>query len=338
MTSPDRARRSAKVTPIYVIAGFLGSGKTTLLKRVLAHQLDRGIKPAVLMNEFGEVDVDGTLLHDHPRSNDVELQALLSGCICCDLSEEFSEKIKHLVRKSNGAPIFIETTGLADSSQVVAGVEQALEEWANKARLASVIVMIDAARFLALGPLWSAAQDHLRCADTLVLNKLDEIDDQQADQVERRIRSINPLARLARATHADVPIEWLLQESRGERRSPSIEGARRDSTRGYRSGSFKILRPIDLERFERWLTRYQRSVVRLKGYVRIDGRSGFQEVQWVLGRLSVTPYRGQEPSQAAIVVIGRRVPWASFLDSLEDCLVRPRRQTARWSQTKRRTP
>lgn len=42
MTSPDRARRSAKVTPIYVIAGFLGSGKTTLLKRVLAHQLDRG--------------------------------------------------------------------------------------------------------------------------------------------------------------------------------------------------------------------------------------------------------------------------------------------------------
>ncbi|MCA9455465.1 MAG: hypothetical protein H6750_11725 [Nitrospiraceae bacterium] len=51
--------KRAAVTPVYVIAGFLGSGKTTLLKRALAHELDRGVKPAVLMNEFGEVDVGG---------------------------------------------------------------------------------------------------------------------------------------------------------------------------------------------------------------------------------------------------------------------------------------
>jgi hypothetical protein len=102
MTRPDHVRRRAKVTPIYVIAGFLGSGKTTLLKRALAHELDRGVKPAVLMNEFGEVDVDGALLHAHPRANDIELQALLSGCICCDLSGEFSEKVGHLVKEARG--------------------------------------------------------------------------------------------------------------------------------------------------------------------------------------------------------------------------------------------
>jgi molybdopterin-guanine dinucleotide biosynthesis protein len=45
MTSTDQARRRGKVTPIYVIAGFLGSGKTTLLKRALAHELDKGVKP-----------------------------------------------------------------------------------------------------------------------------------------------------------------------------------------------------------------------------------------------------------------------------------------------------
>ncbi len=128
MTSTEHARRRNKMTPIYVIAGFLGSGKTTLLKRALAYELDRGVKPAVLMNEFGEVDVDGALLHDHPRSNDIELQALLSGCICCDLSGEFSEKVGHLVKETKGAPLFIETTGLADTGQVIVGVEKALTQ------------------------------------------------------------------------------------------------------------------------------------------------------------------------------------------------------------------
>jgi G3E family GTPase len=155
------------------------------------------------------------LLHEHPRSQDVELQALLSGCLCCDLSGAFREKVEHLVRKAHGAPVFIETTGLAETSEVVTGVEQALKECTGKARLASVIVTIDAARFLTLDSPWSAAQDHLRCADIVVLNKLDEIDNRQANQVEQRVRSINPAARVARATQADVPIEWLLLEPRG---------------------------------------------------------------------------------------------------------------------------
>ncbi len=166
MPSIEHATRRSKVTPIYVIAGFLGSGKTTLLKRALAHEQNRGVKPAVLMNEFGEVDVDGALLHDHPRSKDIELQALLSGCICCDLSAEFSEKVGHLVKETKGAPLFIETTGLADTGQVITGVEKALTQSSSKLRgtLASVIVMVDGPRFLKLGAFWPAAENHLQQA------------------------------------------------------------------------------------------------------------------------------------------------------------------------------
>ncbi|MCP9439496.1 MAG: GTP-binding protein [Nitrospira sp.] len=337
MTDIDLTTRS-RVVPIYVIAGFLGSGKTALLKRILAHQLDRDIRPAVLMNEFGEVDVDGTLLSEHPRSHDVELQSLLSGCICCDLSEEFVGKVRHLLKESQGGPLFIETTGLADTGQVVQSVEQALVDHQDQGRLASVIVVVDAPRFLTLGSYWSQAEDHLKQADTVVLNKLDLIDERQAAQVERRVRSINPIARLARAVGADVPVDWLLAGPRNKPRSASQGTTTRDSTAGYRSGSFKILRPIDLNRFERWLKRYQRSVVRLKGYVKVNGCPGLQEVQWTLGRLSVTPYRGVNQSYATIVVIGRRVPWEQFLDGLEDCLVKPARQTKRWSKTRKRKP
>lgn len=323
---PIKATRvRASGSPVYVIAGFLGSGKTTLLKRALAHELERGVKPAVLMNEFGEVDVDGAVLREHPHSNDIELQSLLSGCICCDLSGAFTEKFGHLLTETQGAPLFVETTGLADTGQVVAGVEQALAEHADTARLASVIVMVDAPRFLKLGAYWPAADDHLKQADTVVLNKLDQIDDRQAALVERRVRSANPAARIVRAVHADVPIDRLLARPVERRLAKIVTGTRKDSTAGYRSGSFKILRPFEPERLERWLKRYQRSVLRLKGYARVQGRQGMQEVQWVMGALSIAPYRGAKQSQAKIVVIGRRVAWQRFLEGLEQCLVQPER-------------
>ncbi len=327
---PTKAvRESASGAPVYVIAGFLGSGKTTLLKRALAHQLDQGITPAVLMNEFGEVDVDGAVLQEHPRSNDIELQSLLSGCICCDLSGEFTEKVGHLLKESQGAPLFVETTGLANTSQVVVGVEKALAQHSDTARLASVIVMVDAPRFLKLGAYWPAADDHLKHADTVVLNKLDQIDDRQAALVERRVRSANPAARIVRAVYADVPIDPLLERPADRRLPHMVTGVIKDSTGGYQSGSFKILRPFEPERLKRWLKRYQRSVVRLKGYARVQGRRGMQDVQWVMGSLSIAPYQGVKQSQAKIVVIGRRVAWQRFLEGLERCLVRPRRRVVR---------
>jgi len=344
MTGTDHARRRATVTPIYVIAGFLGSGKTTLLKRALAHELDRGVKPAVLMNEFGEVDVDGALLHDHPRSQDIELQALLSGCICCDLSGEFSEKVGHLVKETKGAPLFIETTGLADTGQVVMGVEKALTQSSSTTRgaLASVIVMVDGPRFVKLGAFWPAAEDHVRQADVVVLNKLDQINGRQADLVERRIKIVNPTARIVRAVHAEVEVDRLFTGMTMPK-APSIgQGTVKDSATGYQSGSFKILKPFDPVRLEAWLKRFERSVIRMKGFVKVQGQTGFQELQWVMGSLALTPYTGVRQSQARLVVIGRRVPWQRFLDGLERCLVRParrtKRQTTRWSRATRRTP
>ncbi|MBM4119467.1 MAG: GTP-binding protein [Nitrospira sp.] len=343
MTGTDQARRRSKVTPIYVIAGFLGSGKTTLLKRVLAHELDRGAKPAVLMNEFGEVDVDGALLHDHPRSNDIELQALLSGCICCDLSGEFSKKVGHLVKRTQGAPLFIETTGLADTRQVIVGVEKALAQSNARTRgaLASVIVMVDGPRFLKLGAYWSAAKDHLKQADVVVLNKLDQINRHQADLVERGIKAVNSTATIVRAVHAEVEVDRLFAGA-AMMKTPSIQqGTVKDSATGYQSGSFKILKPFDPVRLEAWLKRFERSVIRMKGFVKVHGRTGYQELQWIMGSLALTPYRGVRQSQARLVVIGRRAPWQRFLEGLETCLVKPvrrrKRQTTQWSGATRRT-
>ena len=331
---------ASSISPIYVIAGFLGSGKTTLLKRLLAHQLDQGLHPAVLINEFGAIDVDGTMLQDHPRSNDIELEALLSGCVCCDLSGEFSDKIGHLVQKLRGAPLFIETTGLADTRQVVVGIEKALvarKKQTIKGELASVIVVVDAPRFLKLGAYWSAAEEHLKQADTVLLNKLDQIDRRQIEPIERRIQAVNPHTAIMRALHADVPMERLLDRPRSASAAVTMDGELKDSAAGYQSGSFIILKPFDPVRLEAWLKRFQRSVIRMKGFVKVRGQEGFQELQWIMGSLAMTPYRGAKQSQARLVVIGRRISWQRFLKGLETCLVRPTRQTKRGNRVTRRT-
>jgi G3E family GTPase len=119
------------------------------------------------------------------------------------------------------------------------------------------------------------------------------------------------------------------------------EGMVKDSATGYQSGSFKILKPFNSVRLEAWLKRFERSVIRMKGFVNIQGREGFQELQWVMGSLALTPYTGAKQSQARLVVIGRRVPWQRFLEGLETCLVRragrTKRQTKRWNRATGRT-
>jgi G3E family GTPase len=324
--------KSVNISPVHVIAGFLGSGKTTLLKRALARELDRGVKPAVLMNEFGEVDVDGALLHAHPRSKDIDLQALLSGCICCDLSGEFSEKVEHLVKAANGAPVFIETTGLADTGQVVMGVEKALAGSPSgkpRGKLASVVVMVDAPHFGKLRSYWAGSEHHLVHADTVVLNKVDQVKPGQADLVQRQIVAVHPRVRILKAVHANVEIGQLFQARKANRRRHTMNAEIKDSAAGYQSASFKLMRRVHPERLEAWLRRFQRSVIRLKGFVRVEGETGFQEIQWIMGSLAMTPYSGSKQSQSKLVVIGRRIPWELFLGGLERCLVTPKRQGKR---------
>jgi G3E family GTPase len=330
---------ASPVSPVYILAGFLGSGKTTLLKRLLAHELDRGMKPAVLMNEFGETDVDGCLLHDHRRAGDVELQALLNGCVCCDLSADLAASVAHLVEATPGGPVFIETTGLAETGQVVAGVGRALADMhegegrAPRAELASVVVMVDTPRIREVERIWAGAPHHAQGAHTIILNKMDQVAPAQADEVERRLRALNPTARIVRAQYADVdPAEVLVRSpaddtgSRGSLRWVQASDKPVDSTEGFRSCSVRILNPLDIPKVVGLLGRHRRSVVRLKGFVRTVQHRGLQEVQWVPGSFEVRPYAAPRRDGARLIIIGRRLAWDRFLEGLDRCVAHPRRK------------
>lgn len=116
----SKRRVQMKSVPILILSGFLGSGKTTLLTRMLNDDLRKGIKPAVIMNEIGDVNLDGQLV-----GMGVPMSEMLSGCICCTIRGDLAMEIRRLIDEANPDHILIEASGVANPIEILDAVTEA---------------------------------------------------------------------------------------------------------------------------------------------------------------------------------------------------------------------
>jgi cobalamin biosynthesis protein CobW len=210
MTNNSLAR-----VPCTIVTGFLGAGKTTLIRHVLANAGGRRL--AVIVNEFGDVGIDGELLKGCgdaacPEENIVELA---NGCLCCTVADEFVPALDLILNRQPAVEhIVIETSGLALPKPLV----QAFHWPAIKSRVTvdGVIAVVDGAA-LAEGrvasdlaalrrqrladtaldhdnPVEEVFEDQIACADLVVLNKRDLVSDRDAEQASVRIAHALPRA------------------------------------------------------------------------------------------------------------------------------------------------
>jgi G3E family GTPase len=112
--NPAGSRNTKPMSDVLLITGFLGAGKTTLLKRILSWETDLS-DTVVLVNEFGEVGVDGDLLKD-AGSDVVELT---SGCICCSLTVDLKQSLSRISEQYHPRRIIIEASGVADPGAII---------------------------------------------------------------------------------------------------------------------------------------------------------------------------------------------------------------------------
>ena len=114
MTQADLLQTSEineeRTIPVYLLSGFLGSGKTTLLNHLIDYYKALNVKTAVVMNELGDVNLDGQFIDD-----DVPMAEMLSGCICCTIRGDLSLELKQLIDEHNPDVVLIESTGAAES-------------------------------------------------------------------------------------------------------------------------------------------------------------------------------------------------------------------------------
>jgi G3E family GTPase len=311
----------AKTNPldVLVLAGPVGAGKTTLLDRLVADALAQGRRPGVLMNEFAEVDADGTHLHAR-HGEALELLSVLGGCVCCDLSSDLETALGTLLGRVQGAPVFVETTGLADVPQVTHNLQRLLHNHPN-ARLAGVVAVLDAVR--AHGHPASADAAALAGADVVLLNHADRLAAGPMATLEKRVRRAAPSAHVHITRHADIPLQALLDA--GHTAIARSDEAPVSSTAGMKSQSFRLVHPVDLGRLETLCHRYARSLARLKGVVRTPGTRALTEVHWLPGQFQARAWMGA-PVETHMVAIGQRVPWERFFDAVEKVMDMPRRR------------
>ncbi len=193
--------------PVTVITGYLGAGKTTLLNRILTEQ--HGRRYAVIVNEFGEIGIDNDLV----VGADEEVFEMNNGCICCTVRGDLIRIIEGLMRRRGKFDaIIVETTGLADPAPV-AQTFFVDAEVKDAARLDAVVTMADAKWLSARLKDAPEAKTQIAFADVVILNKTDLVTPQELEEVEARIRGINPYATLHRSVRADVPLKAVLERN-----------------------------------------------------------------------------------------------------------------------------
>lgn len=276
-----------------LISGGLGSGKTTLIQRLLDHA---DCRVAVLMNEFGEVNIDGRLLRDRQveTREAITVVELTGGCVCCELRGEFEAAVEETVASVKPDLIVVETTGLAEPEAVVLDVEDELPS----IRLEAVIAVADADALVRFPDLGGIARAQLAEADLVLVNKCDLVDEEELGRVEAAVDRLSGGAPRLRTIRCDVEPDLLF----GAPSAPASgrhSGASAHAHFEVETFTYRSARILDADALRRALVVLPESVYRAKGPVVTT--EGGRWLSYVGGRWSLDP---GDVSETVLVFIG----------------------------------
>jgi cobalamin biosynthesis protein CobW len=280
-----------------ILTGFLGSGKTTLLRHVLDHGL-KGKPVAVIMNEIGDVGIDGKVVTG--LSAVEKMVELSSGCICCTIDDyRFDLAIQEIVDTVRPHVIIIESTGLADPEPLAFRVKNA------GLGLDGVITVVDAVNVERALAETEVAAAQIAAADFLVVNKVDLVDARVLADVERRLTKLNRRAERLRTVQGAVESDLLFATGVATFRERARHASGHLEADGISSFIYRTAQLLDQDRFARVLDRLPRDVLRAKGVVRFAGRDWQGLFNFTCGRHDVAWVKLPNVTDTQAVFIGR---------------------------------
>lgn len=289
---------------VNLLFGFLGSGKTTLARRLLGTD-PKGRKMAVIVNEFGDVGIDGAILEGRREGESIDMVELTSGCLCCTLKGSLLTAVEELRSKSGVDLVVIEATGIAEPEEMVETFSD--PSLAEIYDMGPMVTVVDSPKFMKiremLGPFYEA---QVRNADAIVLNKVDLAAAADLEALRKEVVSLNPDAEIFFAERCDVDTEALLSGPASRVMAAAL-GATAPAThepghdhdhahahdhRHAPAQSFVLDAAVggDREGLESFFSNLPENVWRAKGFTRLDGAPVL--VQFTMGQLDVS---GSEP-------------------------------------------
>lgn len=299
--------------PVTILTGFLGAGKTTLLNRIL--QGDHGQRVAVLVNDFGSINIDSQMVVDVDGD---DMIALSNGCICCTIRGDFVAAVQSVVaRPDRPDAIIVEASGVADPIDIGLTFQSI-----PQVVIDSILAVIDAEQIRTLDREFAVlAMNQIGVADIIVLNKVDLVSEEELARVRQYVRKIVKAARVYEAVQANVPLELILGVGNydmerllnREGQSPHVHDVdehaqhHHDHGTAFSTWSWISLAPVTMRGLQRALDRLPASVYRAKGYFYVQDDPDIRWDAQVVGRrVTLSPgaaWQGVVPSPSCQFVV-----------------------------------
>ncbi|MFC5560305.1 CobW family GTP-binding protein [Ureibacillus thermophilus] len=286
---------------VYLFSGFLGSGKTSMLVDVLRQLKEEGLKPAVIMNELGEIPFDSQAVDE-----DIPLKEILDGCICCTGGEKTEAQIQSLLYEADFDVLIIETTGAAHPVEALDAVYSPL--FADELNIKGIVTVADSRRWMERNHLSPQARslflEQIRHAHLILANKCDLLTEAEQAKVVFELQGVNPNAFILQTSHGRVPLK-LLKGLQATKAKQAIEPAQIGKHLHLSSRVIEFKRSFSQEEFEAWVRELPATVYRMKGYVPIEGMQHPMLFQYAYGLVQWLPEYIKMPPK--IVMIGENV-------------------------------
>jgi len=302
--------------PVHLISGFLGSGKTTLLQRLLNHCLATGRKPAVMMNEYGEVNIDGELL----RGQGYAVREMTNGCICCTIGGTLGLALQEVVALKPEV-IFIEATGLADPLELIDQLTK--EDVLPFVRLASLIAVLDPVNFAYLAQeVHSGIRQQTELADFVLINKRDLADEHTLKGLIAQVQNINPRARVLLTEYGIMDYDLVLDRE-GESTRPAAQHHQAPVHDHFHTLTVLCEAPLVRERFEHLIRSLPLTVWRAKGFVRFTNSDEQWMFQLIAGDFAIEWIDLLPEPPEHVVFIGKEFDRETLRGALLACVGAP---------------
>jgi G3E family GTPase len=336
LTAPVPLPLFKRGMPVTIITGFLGSGKTTLLNQILGNRQD--LKIAVLVNEFGDINIDSQLL----VSIDQDMMELSNGCICCTINDGLVDAVYRVLERDDRIDcLVIETTGVADPLPII--LTFLGTELRDLTQLDSVITMVDSEAFTPEHFESEAAYKQITYADVTILNKTDLASPKQIQNLETYIRNMKSGARILHSEYGNVPLPLILDvgyndadayadlinpqksaHGHHEHEHHDHEHHHHSShldNDGFGTIAFESDRPFDVNKFETFLQESMpQEVFRAKGILWFS-ESDLRHVFQLSGiRFNIQGDEWRTAPKSQLVFIGRGLDGDALRQNLNLCL------------------
>jgi G3E family GTPase len=379
--------------PVTILSGSLGAGKTTTLNHILSSEQE--LNAAVVVNDMGEVNVDADLVERESEltQNDEEIIELSNGCICCRLRGDMLDEVGRLAEERDFEYLLVESSGISEPIPVAQtfarGFEDAEFDPTGVYELDTMVSVVDAHSFWQgfdsgqvltddeMEPQGNrvpeeALMDQIEFCDVLLLNKCDLVPDDELEEMEAVLKTLQPRAEIIRTEHGAVDPEEILNTGRFDFEAASQSaGWKRELQHGHHHESaadehgvtsfvFDADRPFHPERIARLFADLLDGIVRAKGFFWSAGREDIamgldkagQSVRagpkgtWIatLPKAQQERYFAARPGikedwddqwgdrGSELVFIGREFDQETLVERLDDCVLSDAEMEADWNE------